>query len=381
MVAPNGYIICCELPNSLYSCNNTLEKNNMLKSLDIKNFTVFADASIEFSPGLNVIIGDNATGKSHLLKLGYSVMHTLAKQGKLINSKNTLADKLYHVFKPNSLGRLNRNGSGRQRTQITIIMDLPDNRTETLQFSFAKNSRTEVTINQTITQALSNQAAVFIPSREVLTLHPEMTALYEERFMTLDETHYDLCKALNLPLLRKLPSELNDIIQPLEAELGGKIRMDKMGHFYLNIPKRGKVEMSLVAEGFRKIAMLVYLIQNGSLAKGSTLFWDETEANLNARIMVKVANALAALAQYGIQVILATHDFFLMNELSLLIESTPKMPAQFLSCRPEKVGVAVEQGRLIEDLHTIVVLDEVLAQDDREQDFYYKRDTQELLSQ
>jgi len=123
--------------------------------------------------------------------------------------------------------------------------------------------------------------------------------------------------------------------------------LDHKGHFYLDIPKRGKVEMSLIADGLRKIAMLVYLIQNGSL--GSTLFWDETEANLNSRIMVKVVNALAKLAQYGTQVILATHDLFLMKELSLLIESTPKMSAQFLSFHRDEAGVAVEQGRLLED--------------------------------
>jgi len=349
----------------------------MLKSLDIKNFTVFANANIEFSKGLNVIIGDNATGKSHLLKLGYSVMYPLS--GHSFIQSSTLANKLYGVFKPNSLGHLNRYGSGRQRTQITVAMEIPD--TETFQFSFAKNSRTEITIDRTISQTFSIQAPVFIPSRELLTLHPEIMTLYEERLMSIDETYYDLCRALNLPLLRKRSSELNDIIQPLEAELGGQVRMDKMGHFYLNMPKRGKVEMSLVAEGIRKIALLVYLIQNGSLAKGTTLFWDETEANLNARIMVKVANALAALAQYGVQIILATHDLFLMNELSLLIESTPKMPAQFLSCCPEEVSVIVEQGRVLEDLHTIVVLDEALAQDDREQDFYYKRDLQYSLSQ
>jgi len=205
--------------------------------------------------------------------------------------------------------------------------------------------------------------------------------LSEERFMSIDDIHYDLCRVLNLPLLRKLPSELNAIIQPLEAELGGSVRMDKQGHFYLDIPKRGKVEMSLVAEGIRKIAMLVYLIQNGSLAKGGTLFWDETEANLNARIMVKVANALAALAQYGVQIILATHDFFLMKELSLLIESTPKMPARCfsLSSNNATTGVVIEDGHILEDLNTIIVLDEVLAQDDREQDFYYKRDTQYSL--
>jgi len=344
---------------------------NMLKSLEIKKFTVFANASIEFSKGLNVIIGDNATGKSHLLKLGYSVMYPLSEHLNI--QSGTLANKLYGVFKPNTLGHLSHYGSGCQRTQITVALP------ETFRFSFAKNSSTQVTIDQTINQTLSTTTPIFIPSRELLTLHPQITAWYEERLMSIDETHHDLCRAFNLPLLTKLPSELNDIIQPLEAELGGSVRMDKKGHFYLDIPKRGKVEMSLVAEGLRKIAMLVYLIQNGSLAKGTTLFWDETEANLNARMMVKVANALAALAQYGVQIILATHDLFLMNELSLLIESTPQMPAQFLSCCPTDVSVIVEQGRVLEDLHTIVVLDEALAQDDREQDFYYKRDTQNSL--
>jgi predicted ATP-dependent endonuclease of OLD family len=49
----------------------------MLKSLTIKNFTVFTNSKIEFSPGINVIIGDNSTGKSHLLKLAYSMISML----------------------------------------------------------------------------------------------------------------------------------------------------------------------------------------------------------------------------------------------------------------------------------------------------------------
>ncbi len=40
---------------------NDRNNSQMLKSLEIKKFTVFAKASIEFSKGLNVIIGDNAT--------------------------------------------------------------------------------------------------------------------------------------------------------------------------------------------------------------------------------------------------------------------------------------------------------------------------------
>lgn len=50
----------------------------MLKTLTLKNFTVFPTAELEFSPGLNVIVGENGTGKSHLLKLGYAVLRRYA---------------------------------------------------------------------------------------------------------------------------------------------------------------------------------------------------------------------------------------------------------------------------------------------------------------
>ncbi len=52
----------------------------MLKSLDIKNLTVFAEASLEFSPQLNVIVGENAVGKLHLLKMPYAILATSAEE-------------------------------------------------------------------------------------------------------------------------------------------------------------------------------------------------------------------------------------------------------------------------------------------------------------
>ena len=48
----------------------------MLKRLHLQNFTVFADADFAFGPGLNVIVGTNGTGKSHVLKVGYAVLNT-----------------------------------------------------------------------------------------------------------------------------------------------------------------------------------------------------------------------------------------------------------------------------------------------------------------
>lgn len=42
----------------------------MLKTLEIKNFTCFPEAKLEFSPGLKVIVGEKGTGKSHLIEIG-----------------------------------------------------------------------------------------------------------------------------------------------------------------------------------------------------------------------------------------------------------------------------------------------------------------------
>jgi hypothetical protein len=49
-------------------------KFSYLKEIDLKNQTVFQQAELHFTTGLNVIIGENGTGKSHLLKLAYSIL-------------------------------------------------------------------------------------------------------------------------------------------------------------------------------------------------------------------------------------------------------------------------------------------------------------------
>ncbi len=56
----------------------------MLEALTLKNFTVFKDATIEFSPGSNVFIGANATGKTHAMKAAYALM----RAARVINEES-----------------------------------------------------------------------------------------------------------------------------------------------------------------------------------------------------------------------------------------------------------------------------------------------------
>ena len=121
----------------------------MLKSLKIKNFTVFSQTNLSFSPGINVFIGGNGMGKSHLLKLGYTVAfisHEIRKE-EYVTKKNLqgrIAEKLNSVFRPEYLGRLARRKSGRNRCEIDAGFALSGC---DFGFSFASNSREEVSLN------------------------------------------------------------------------------------------------------------------------------------------------------------------------------------------------------------------------------------------
>ena len=93
----------------------------MITQLNIKNFTAFPKADLQFGRHLNVIIGENGTGKSHLLKLAYSILACLARGEKESGSQTptkahfeiALANKLRNVFKPDDLGHLVRHQIGR----------------------------------------------------------------------------------------------------------------------------------------------------------------------------------------------------------------------------------------------------------------------------
>ena len=72
-----------------------------------------------------------------------------------------------------------------------------------------------------------------------------------------------------------------------------------------------KVEFNLVAEGIRKIALLWQLMKNGTLEKGSVLFWDEPEANINPLHIPLIVDMLLELQQGGVQIFISTHDYIL----------------------------------------------------------------------
>lgn len=344
----------------------------MIKSLQVTNFTLFADAELHFGRGLNLFIGENGTGKSHILKLAYSLVAALTeiKRDRDVPTKaflqEAIALKLKKVFRPDELGRLTRRKPGRSRAEIVCKFADPS---LNLSFSFATSSRTEVNIEKLPSKWLE-KLPVFIPTRELMSIYPNFVSIYDTtQGLEIDATWRDTCLLLGA-LEKRGPKEnaIRDLLQPLEKAMGGSIELDKGGRFYLKPPPPvgGKVEMHLVAEGIRKLAMIARLISTGSLLEKGYLFWDEPEANLNPKVIKQVACTILHLVQNGIQVFVATHSLFLMREIHILqMKSEERLDARFFGLHADSESVQITSGKTLDDIGDITSLDEELQQSER----------------
>lgn len=341
----------------------------MIKELKISNFTRFSEAKFHFGSGLNLFIGENGTGKSHILKLAYGLASALAENEMALAAptqeilKKSVALKLRQVFRPDTLGRLVRHKPNGARASVSC--DFAEN-SPNLEFSFAKRSHIEVAIS-TLPDKWLEKIPVFFPTRELMSIYPNFVSIYETtEGLEIESTWRDTCLLLGA-LERSSSKEqtAKKLLQPLEAAMGGSIELERGGRFYLKLPNE-KMEMHLVAEGLRKLAMIARLIATGSLLDKGYLFWDEPESNLNPKIVKQVASTIVSLARNGIQIFVATHSLFLMREIHILLKQSDSAPdARFFGFHLKDGGVNVESGKSMDDVGDVTSLLEDLSQSER----------------
>jgi len=348
----------------------------MIHKLTAKNFTVFRKADFEFAKGINVVIGSNGAGKSHVLKLAYTAarwsyeMMLREKKAQARPDKATmqkeLGGKLTRVFRCEGLGRLSSRGQGVQRTEVDATFYQQPK--AAVGFSFSTKSTTDAVLEKAPEQFFADEA-VFFPTKEMLAMFPGFRNLYETVSVEIDETYYDLCGALEKPLPRgPKAGEVKPLLTEVEKILHGSIEL-RGGRFYLVQERGGDFEIPLVAEGFRKLGTVSYLLANGTLSQQSILFWDEPETNLNPAYMAKLAELLVAIARNGTQVVIATHSLFIMRELSLLLANADNEKVErrfFALARDEEAGgTKVSVGKSAEDIEPVAALDAEVEQSQR----------------
>lgn len=322
----------------------------MITHLHLKNFIAFTDLSIDFSPGINIVIGENGTGKTQLLK---AILALSGPEARGEAADKQLAHKLCRLYHPlgDQVGALRRGG---ERGEAMLSVTLASGHEITAKFS----GSAEVVKVDTNAQDDASPA-IFIPTKEVLSLVRGLTA-EEPHQPTIerifDDGYLDLAHQLikagddDLDAKVQLDPRFSSIVPQMAQLIGGRYELHD-GRFCFQAgtyeEKQGKsssvtkapqsyedstlqfvpaksqlLSGTMTAEGFRKIGVLQRLLSNGSLNPGATgpLLWDEPESNLNPKLMKDLVLALLELARNGQQIILATHDYVLLKWFDLLMD-------------------------------------------------------------
>ncbi|MDD2598106.1 MAG: AAA family ATPase [Kiritimatiellae bacterium] len=296
----------------------------MIKRLELKNLTVFTDLTLELSPKINVIIGENGTGKTHLLKAAYGLCTGAALyKNKPEYSEDELiiamTAKLLRLFMPldDKLGKMHHQGAADQAS-LTARFAGGQNITTT----FFNNSKALV-VQDCANYKQYQAEAVFIPTKEVLSFMKGFTSLYEKYGLSFDQTYQDICLLLDLPEVR--PETLHEkskwAMSEIEGICGGRFVFYGGGKVTFKT-ENAEFSANSMAEGFRKAGMLSRLLETGAIQPGVSgpLFWDEPDSNLNPKLMELLVQILLELSRNGQQIILATHDYVLLKWFDLLID-------------------------------------------------------------
>lgn len=302
-----------------------------LTKMKVENFTAFKSLEIPFNKGLNVMVGENGVGKTHIMKLAYAACRA-SKHDVSFSQKTVM------LFRPDqsSIGRLvNRNRQGTNITEVVVESD-----TSKIEMTFSTKTKkwdAEVKSEEKWEKQMADLTSIFIPAKEILANAWNLDAAVKMGNVEFDDTYLDIIAAAKVDISRGMDTAARkkylDVLQKISS---GKVALHE-DRFYLKPGNQAKLEFNLVAEGLRKIALLWQLIKNGTLERGSVLFWDEPEANINPKYIPVLAELLIMLEKEGVQIFVSTHDYFLSKYIEVKRESETNV--QYISLYKDKNGV------------------------------------------
>ena len=351
-----------------------MKEKGKIKSITLKNFTCFDKIHLDFSSGINVFIGENGTGKTHVLKMMYAINSVAAD---LKFSSNGSSNGNGHVaVKPHALVSTPLEVFSIKIEELPELIRFEKNEanfslefSENLFFGYKMNAQS-MTPNFTVSDQHILEP-IFIPTHDMLATYRGFIPYYLQYENDYDKTHFDLAVNLQKPNLKVQPTEL---LQAIQNKTGIDVQLNSDGLFYIT---DGKVpfKAKLSAEGIRKIAQIVQLIKNGTIKKNSILYWDEPEVNLNPKYIRLVADFLMVLAKNGVQIFIATHDYLLAHYLSTKAEyqeTTHAPDMTFFAFNKTANGTEVESATTLAGIENNVLLDEYAALYDLESELFRK---------
>lgn len=286
----------------------------MIKNIQIKNLGNIDLLKIENFENINIIIGENDSGKTMFLKALYSLVKSIEEYKKGDDNrtfKDILANKIYWTYQVDKIGDI---VSKNKDEHIKVESKIDE---QNITYSFSKTAKNSIsTLTENIETRENN--SIFLPAKEVLSLFSviKKSRAIDKEF-GFDDTYYDLVLALeketqkgnNFKNFTKGKKLLNELIK-------GKVEY-KNGQWLF---KKGNMKISIhsTAEGIKKIAILDRLLSNRYITPGSIIFIDEPESVLHPKAIIEFLDIVNLLAKNNIQIFIATHSFFVLKKMMLI---------------------------------------------------------------
>jgi AAA15 family ATPase/GTPase len=319
-----------------------------IEKIAIENFTVFEKFNLEFCRGINVIIGENGVGKTHLIKLLYSFCKTVGAGtyyetifvSKICNSFFNYSSELQNIK------NLRKNGK-----DINISVEY-NKMIYNLSIGEYNSPKENEDVSEMITimaENRDNSNSVFIPAKEMLTHSNGLLSMAKKynSNITFDRTLLDVIEKSEQWKLDKIPQIAKNILPKLERIIGGKISIEN-DSFYVLKESGDKIEFSLEAEGIKKIGVLWQLLMNENITKDTIIFWDEPESNINPSIIPIIVEILLELQKSGVQIFVSTHDYIFAKYFEVKHDNEDLI--MFHSLYKTKNNVECESNKNFRDL-------------------------------
>lgn len=335
----------------------------MIQNMQLTKFSSFEDLSVDFSSGINVIIGENGTGKTQLLKAAYAIASSsyMSTDTDAKDIETFFTERMTNIFLPEELkiGRLSRC----QESKCTSIKaDFLEDYSHDKSIKFDFSTRVQsLKLDHKTDGELYKMEPIFIPTKEVLSLYrglvhnPGHIDYFKSIF---DESYFDLCAQLQRAPSESQEVRLQSFLEEIVNKIQGRFEFNetsinfnsgiyqpyadpKKDGTYFNPTPDINLSTHMIAEGFRKLGVLHRLIDNSTLVpkKSGTLFWDEPESNINPKLMKLIVEVLIELAKKEQQVILTTHDYVLLKWFHLLSDENTHINYHVLSRDPENNAI------------------------------------------
>jgi predicted ATPase len=275
-----------------------------IEQIEINNLLVFRNNfSMDFCKGINVFIGSNGSGKTTLLKLIYAACSWT--RTKIPQSRKRLYEFFSTDINNNETKNIKKSSSNYFLTIDDFTCTYID---DEIGFMFNDANRKK---------GETNIQSVYIPTTEMLSHSKGFLAMNEKYKMPFDTTQTDIIVNAELPETREISAVSATLLTKISNIIDGEVLYEN-DTFYVVKSSGQKITYSYEAEGFRKFGLLWKLIRNGLLERGSILFWDEPECNINPEHLPVLVEILLEMQRNGVQIFVATHNYNLARYFDIL---------------------------------------------------------------